>query len=212
MNRRLALQRVALMVGGAITAPSLAAILNSCKSPADSTSSNFTFATDHKSLVAEIAEVIIPKTDTPGAKDVGVQDIMEVLLKDCYDAAQQKHFLAGLKTVEEESEKLGGSFVSLSEDTKMKILDIMKEKADEEYKQNALEREKAKEVDSETGATKTDHTSINPPTPFFTIMRDLTIFGYYSSEYAINNEYDYSPVPGRYEGCITVDENTKAYS
>ena len=109
MKRRLALQRVALLVGGVVSAPSLVAILNSCKSPSDSTGSTFSLAKDYQSLLAEITEVIIPKTDTPGAKETKTAEIMEVLLRDCYSEEQQKHFIAGLKTTEEEAKKLAAS-------------------------------------------------------------------------------------------------------
>lgn len=196
------------MVGGAVTAPSLAAILNSCKSPSDSATSAFGFDTDQRSLIAEIAEVIIPKTDTPGAKDTGVHEVIEILLKDCYNEDQQKHFMAGLKDLEEESKKLGGSFVSLDDANKLAVLHTMRDKAKAERE----EAEKVKIVDSETGKEKEEHTKKTPPIPFFTLVRDLTIFGYYSSEYGVTQAFEYTPVPGKYESCIKVSPDQRAYS
>lgn len=208
MKRRLALQRVALMVGGAVTAPSLAAILNSCKSPSDSAASTFSLDTDQRSLLAEIAEVIIPKTDTPGAKDTGTPEVIEILLKDCYNEDQQKHFIAGLKDLEEESKKLGGGFTALDDAQKLTVLETMRDKARAERE----EAEKVKIVDSETGKEKEDHTKKDPPIPFFTLVRDLTIFGYYSSEYGVTQAFEYSPVPGKYDPCIKVSPDQRAYS
>ncbi len=208
MKRRLALQRVALLVGGAVTAPSLAAILNSCKSPSDSAASLFSLDTDQRSLLAEIAEVIIPKTDTPGAKDTGTPEVIEILLKDCYNEDQQKHFVAGLKDLEEESKKLGGGFASLDDAQKLTVLETMRDKARAERE----EAEKVKILDSETGREKEDHTKKDPPVPFFTLVRDLTIFGYYSSEYGVTQAFEYSPVPGKYDPCIKVSPDQRAYS
>jgi len=208
VKRRLALQRVALMVGGAVTAPSLAAILNSCKSPSDSAASGFSLDTDQRSLLAEIAEVIIPKTDTPGAKDTGTPEVIEILLKDCYSEEQQKHFVAGLKDLEAESKKLGGSFVSLDEANKLAVVHTMRDKARAE-KEDA---EKVKIVDAETGKEKEDVTKKEPLIPFFTLVRDLTIFGYYSSEYGVTKAFDYSPVPGRFDPCMKVTPDQRAYS
>lgn len=208
MKRRLALQRVALMVGGAITAPSLAAILNSCKSPSDSAASAFSLDTDQRSLLAEIAEVIIPKTDTPGAKDTGVAEVIEILLKDCYNEDQQKHFVTGLKDLEEESKKVGGNFVSLDDANKMAVLMTMRDKAKAERE----EADKVKIVDAETGREKEDHTKKEPPIPFYTLVRDLTIFGYYSSEYGVTKAFEYSPVPGKFDPCIKVSPDQRAYS
>lgn len=196
------------MVGGAVTAPSLAAILNSCKSPSDSAASGFSLDTDQRSLLAEIAEVIIPKTDTPGAKDTGTPEVIEILLKDCYSEEQQKHFVAGLKDLEAESKKLGGSFVSLDEANKLAVVHTMRDKARAE-KEDA---EKVKIVDAETGKEKEDVTKKEPLIPFFTLVRDLTIFGYYSSEYGVTKAFDYSPVPGRFDPCMKVTPDQRAYS
>ena len=196
------------MVGGAITAPSLAAILNSCKSPSDSTTSSFVLGTDERSLLAEIAEVIIPKTDTPGAKDTGVAEVIEVLLKDCYNEDQQKHFLAGMKDLQTEAGKLGADFVSLEEADKMAVLLTMRDKASAERE----EAEKVKIIDAETGKEKEDATKKDPPIPFYTLVRDLTIFGYYSSEYGVTQAFDYSPVPGKFDPCIKVSPDQRAYS
>src|SRR5690606_16521934 len=125
-------------------------ILNSCKSPSDSAASTFSLNTDQRSLLAEIAEVIIPKTDTPGAKETGVAEVIEILLKDCYNEDQQKHFTAGLKDLEEESKKLGADFVSLDEANKMAVLLTMRDKARAERE----EADKVKIVDAETGKEK----------------------------------------------------------
>lgn len=195
-------------MGGAVTAPSLAAILNSCKSPSDSAASLFSLDTDQRSLLAEIAEVIIPKTDTPGAKDTGTPEVIEILLKDCYNEDQQKHFVAGLKDLEEESKKLGGGFASLDDAQKLTVLETMRDKARAERE----EAEKVKILDSETGREKEDHTKKDPPVPFFTLVRDLTIFGYYSSEYGVTQAFEYSPVPGKYDPCIKVSPDQRAYS
>ncbi len=219
MNRRIALQRVALLAGGLIAAPTLSTLLNGCKSK-DSAISNFSFSKVDWSLVDEISEVIIPKTDTPGAKELKVVEILEVLLGDCYSETQQNHFLAGLRTVEEESQKLGGDFVSLSSENKIKVVEIMREKAKEERAANEAkaeleaksEKNEVKEVDAETGKEKEKAEEEEAPTPFYNLMRDLTIVGYYTSEYGITKAYDYVPVPGKFESCITVQSGQRAYS
>lgn len=212
MKRRLALQRVALLMGGVAVAPGLAGILNSCKSASDTAAgSAFSLSKDQQSLLAEITEVIIPKTDTPGAKDLKVAEIMEVLLKDCYPETQQKHFTDGLKTVEEESKKLGGDFVSLKSEDKLKVLEIMKQAASTENEANK-KKEEAEQIDSESGQKKVDHGKDKPPVPFFYLVKDLTVFGYYSSKYGITEAFDYTPVPGRYDGCIKVGPDALAYS
>src|SRR5687768_7699397 len=97
MKRRDALSRVALLMGGTLSAPTMLAFLEGCKS-ANETSQGITFpfSAEQKSLVAEVAEIIIPKTDTPGAKDAKVGEFIEMMLKDCYAAKDQESFATGL--------------------------------------------------------------------------------------------------------------------
>ena len=56
-------------------------------------------ATQEK-LLAEIAELIIPKTDTSGAKDLNLHLFVLKMLDDCYDTKDQEQFMKGLKSFE----------------------------------------------------------------------------------------------------------------
>ena len=81
MNRRDALGRVALLMGSAVTAPTMIAFLDGCKTKDAATAgANFAFDTDQLTLVSEVAEVIIPKTDTPGAKEAKVGEFVQKML------------------------------------------------------------------------------------------------------------------------------------
>ena len=66
MKRRDALGRVALIMGGALSAPTMLAFLEGCKKATDTaTGMTFPFPAERQALVSEVAEIIIPKTDTP---------------------------------------------------------------------------------------------------------------------------------------------------
>ncbi|HLO43656.1 MAG TPA: gluconate 2-dehydrogenase subunit 3 family protein [Leadbetterella sp.] len=211
MKRRDALQRVALMMGGVVSAPTMIAILNGCKASGDATSgAAFSLTKDLQALVSEIAEVIIPKTDTPGAKDAGVGPFIEMMLKDCYTEAQQQHFLKGLEDVEAESKKLGSGFIALAADKKIQVIATMRDKAKAETESTKKE---AKQVDTESGLTK-ENTSkkVEPPVPFFNLMKELTVFGFFTSEPGATKTLDFVPIPGRYEGCIKMEPGQKAYA
>lgn len=211
LKRRDALQRVALMMGGVVSAPTMIAILNGCKASGDATSgAAFSLTKDLQALVSEIAEVIIPKTDTPGAKDAGVGPFIEMMLKDCYTEAQQQHFLKGLEDVEAESKKLGSGFIALAADKKIQVIATMRDKAKAETESTKKE---AKQVDTESGLTK-ENTSkkVEPPVPFFNLMKELTVFGFFTSEPGATKTLDFVPIPGRYEGCIKMEPGQKAYA
>lgn len=66
----------------------------------------FSLTTTQQKIVAEIAEMIIPRTDTageasPGAKDVGVPAFIEMMLKDCYNQPEHLSFTEGLASMEQ---------------------------------------------------------------------------------------------------------------
>jgi Gluconate 2-dehydrogenase subunit 3 len=208
LNRRNALQKVALMMGGVISAPTMVALLDSCKSTAESAGANFSLSTDYKALVAEIADVIIPKTSTPGAKEAGVGPFIETMLKDCYNEIQQKHFVKGLDSVVEEAEKVGGAFATLKPEQRIAVLKTMETKAKEEQ----ATADKAKQIDPETGLEKKDAKAPETPTPFFNIMKELTLFGYFTSEIGCKEALAYDPVPGPYKGCTKLEPGQKAWA
>jgi hypothetical protein len=104
MNRRDAVTRVAWMVGGVLSAPTIQAMnrweqLGLSKNSVHRTGA-FLTETQHE-IMARVAELIIPRTDTPGAIDVGVPDFMEVMLRDCYRKPAQDAFLMGVDKLEQ---------------------------------------------------------------------------------------------------------------
>lgn len=206
MNRRDALNRVAILMGGALSAPTMAALLESCTSK-ESASTPFSLSSDYQEIVAQIADIIIPATDTPGAKEVGVGPFIEMMIKDCYSDAQGAHFKEGLKMVEDKAKEMGGSFMSLSVDQQIEVVKAMEADA-------KTEEQKAKEaqIDPETGKVKEGSAAEEPVAPFFTLIKELTLFGYFTSEVGMKEELDYVPIPGRFEGCIPLKEGQKAYA
>jgi Gluconate 2-dehydrogenase subunit 3 len=68
MNRREAVQRVALMMGGVLSAPLMAGVMGQVINTGES----LNITADQEALLAEVADIIIPTTDTPGAKAAGV--------------------------------------------------------------------------------------------------------------------------------------------
>jgi Gluconate 2-dehydrogenase subunit 3 len=213
LNRRDAIQRVAVMMGGALSAPTMIALLEGCKSSTDAASeAKFALKTDYQSLVAEIAEIIIPKTTTAGAKEAGVGPFIEKMLADCYTSAQQKHFLAGLETVEAEAQKANGKkFLECTKEQQIALLKQSEQAAKDEASKNEAEAKKI--TDTETGLTKeAGKKKDSPPTPFFKLAKELTLFGYFTSEKGATESLAYLAVPGRYEGCVKLTPGQKAWA
>lgn len=188
MNRRDALSRVALIMGGAVVGAE--AFLSGCKT-STKYGESVNFTPDDIAYLNEIAETIIPKTDTPGAKDAKVGEFMTVMVKDCYDEKDQKTFLEGMGKLDDASKKKNNkSFMeSTPEERKALLIDLDKEAKD--YAKN-------KKPDD--------------PNHYFSLMKQLTLMGYFTSEPGATKALRYVAVPGRYEGCIPYKKGDKAWA
>ena len=190
MNRREAIRNVALLLGTAISASTLSA-LEGCnpKGP-----ENYALtAPETRSLLAEIAETIIPKTDTPGAKEAKVEDFIVTMLNDCYKTTDQQVVLDGLKKIDAASEKqYKKPFIDISAEEKTALLT---------------------EIDKERVAyNKRDNKKEGDPTHYFQVLKELTLLGYFTSEAGATKALRYVPVPGKFEGCIPYKKGDKAWA
>ncbi len=96
MNRREVIKRTAILMGGVVSAPTIMAILKGCKATPGVAWQPKYFTQQQAYLVTEIAEIIIPKTDTPGAKDAGVPAFIEELVFEVYNETDRTKFVTAL--------------------------------------------------------------------------------------------------------------------
>jgi gluconate 2-dehydrogenase gamma chain len=184
MDRREALKRTAWIMGGAVSAPAIMGILKGCAAKPTIDWKPVFLSSDQGALVSQVAEIIIPKTDTPGAKDVGVPGFIDQILKECYKKEDQDKFLADLKAFDDEAKKeYGDPFTELDAE-----------------KQTAF----VKKVHD--AAVKNEDTETPPKRPFILTLKELTMLGYFTSEPGATQVLQYNPVPGAYKGCIPVSE------
>ncbi len=222
MNRRDALVRVAALMGSSLSAPTLFAIMEGCNSSASREAVARTFTPETMTLLGEVAETIIPKTTTPGAKEAGVADFVKYMITDCYEPKNQQSFFSGLDNLEEKSQKAHQqSFVKLTPAQRTEVFkEIEKEAFDiREKRQKNDEAKKKKATDQSTNQNLNGKSNKDEPTEeefqlddFYFIMKDLTILGYFTSEPGATQALDYVPIPGRYDGCIELKPGQKAYA
>ena len=101
INRREALERVALILGGVLSAELTAGLMGEVLNVGQRV--NVTAETTE--LLAEIADVIIPTTDTPGAKAAGAEQFVVRVMRDCYGYVEQEEFYRELQKLREETQK-----------------------------------------------------------------------------------------------------------
>jgi hypothetical protein len=184
VNRREAIQRVAILMGGMISAPAMAGI-NGQKTHATFVQ----FTASQESLVAEIADIIIPTTDTPGAKAAGVEKFILRVVQDCYPEANQQIFAAGLAKLDADCQtRFGKGFVDATITQRKDALTT-----------NMLESDAIRKN------TKSQPT-------FFFMIKELTTTGYFTSEIGATKALEYLPIPGKFDGCMPLSPTQKTWA
>jgi len=175
MKRRDALKNTAFFVGGTAAFSTIGLTTGCTSAPqVDWTSMTDPFV---RGLLEEIAETIIPVTDTPGAKDLKLVDHVSIMLADCHEPEEQQDFLAGLKLAEENCAKVNGKgFMECTSEVRKEYLISVKDLSD-------------------------DNAELAPAKSFFSRMKRLTLQGYMKSEYVNTNITKYKLVPGPYIAC-----------
>ncbi|MFM1929300.1 MAG: hypothetical protein RL387_628 [Bacteroidota bacterium] len=185
MNRREALSRVAIIMGGTVLGAE--AFLSGCKTA----STGISFSAADISFLDEVAETILPATNTPGAKEAKVAEFMKVMVTDCYEAKDQTIFMDGIKKLDEASKKANSkSFMEADAKQRHDLL-VTLDKEAKDY-------EKAKKQDE--------------PKHYFTMMKELTLTGFFTSEVGATKALRYVAVPGKFEGSVPYTKGEKAWA
>ncbi len=83
-----------------------------------------------------LSELIIPRTDTPGARDAKVHRYIDLMLDRGLFASEREAFLSGLKSLDERCrEEHGAPFAGLPEDRQVRILTAMSDGGDTFFRQ-----------------------------------------------------------------------------
>lgn len=178
MDRRDLLKLIGLGTGAAFVGAN--GILTGCERP-DGTPSLFN-ASDI-ALLDEIAETILPRTDTPGAKDAGVGPFMARMVDNVYFPSEQDAFRQGMAELRDVHR-----FLTLGADERTALL-------------TRLDREARLFV----------RVSGQPP-HYFTLMKQLTLLGFFTSEVGSTQVLRHVPIPGRYDGDMPYSPGDRAWA
>jgi Gluconate 2-dehydrogenase subunit 3 len=153
--------------------------------------------------VIAISEMIIPATDTPGAKAARVNEFIDLILTDWCMGEDCQRFLQGLEETNERSRKMfGREFVNCTAQQQTQLLTALDEELTELREASGEERKHASPAvqESETPVQRN----------FFYMMKRLTLIGYYTSEIGWTQELGRPPVHmGPYQACVPLTEPGK---
>ena len=190
MNRRDAITRVGLLVGGTVIGAE--AFLSGCVKRSAEEVSKIGFSDNDVFFLDEVGESILPATaSSPGAKAAGIGEFMKTIVADCYEEKDQKIFMEGINLLQNASQqKFNKRFAELSADEKHELLVILDTEA-KDHSKNKNDEE---------------------PAHYFTMIKQLTLWGYFTSEVGSTKALRYVPIPGRYDGCTDYVKGDKAWA
>jgi hypothetical protein len=171
MQRRSAVKNIALSIGASIVLPSWANAWNK-----DSFQINYAkTSTFQENLLAEIVETIIPKTNTPGAKELNIHQFIPKMVMDCYDKKAQEIYKKGFELVDNNAKNsFSKSFIESDSKQRLEVLNKMSKSENSDEKN------------------------------FIQLVKGLTIQGYLNSEYVMTNLRIFEFAPAHFYGCVPI--------
>lgn len=211
MDRRELLKLIAVVTGGAVVGGEL--FLTGCKTGAKA-DAGFTAA--HINLLDEVGETIIPATQIPGAKATRIGEFMKVMVTDCYTQAEQDAFMKGISALEEACEKAKGkSFLECTPEQRHDFLVTLEKEAkayNKERDETNKSRKEAQDRENEKLAWKDQKEFTWNPPHYYTMMKQLTLHGYFTSEIGMKQALRHLPVPGKYDGAYPYKKGDRAFA
>jgi hypothetical protein len=206
MNRREALIRVAGLMGGALSASALLAIdkvyagsnglaSGSNRPAGDAQSATALPATQssilsasQRAVVSGVADVMIPRTDTPGALDVGVPAFIDLMLRDVYIPADRERYLTGLAAFDAAARSQHGqTFVALEPTQRVALVRTFHDAAIAEERR-----------------LHSQHAHVRRP--FILLTKELTLLAFFTSQAGATQVLQYVAVPGSWHGCLPLQQ------
>lgn len=146
-------------------------------------------------LISEVAEVIIPSTQTPGAKDANISISIVQMIKSCLSERERRKVITGLEYIQIYTQKkYSSSFNQCLAEKKIAILDYFDNK--DRFQNEFLNRVKQK---------------VFGPS-FFELIKDLTVKAYCSSRIGGTQGLAYDHIPVEYVACMPMGLNQRSWA
>lgn len=184
MKRREAIQKSGWMLKAAVFSPGLISVIQSCQSKVPDIDGLQVLSNTHYQLASNLADTIIPKTDSASASEVKVVEFIDLLLTDVFDQQVSESFITGLQQFDEDCRsRQGKSFNDLNQNQRNEYLEP---------------------IDQEVMSASYDH-----EVPFYYTFKKLCVNVYYSTEQGVKQNLDYRPIPGSYQGDVELQKGEK---
>ncbi|MEE8244364.1 MAG: gluconate 2-dehydrogenase subunit 3 family protein [Pseudomonadales bacterium] len=140
-------------------------------------------------VIERLSELILPETDTPGAIAAGVPNFVTNIVTEWYTDDERNRFMAGIEKLQAASRtKFSAGFVDIAIEQQTQLLDAAAREAGADSAANLQAR------------------PLRDEKPFFLMLRELVVLGYFTSEVGATQALTYNPVPGSYDGAYPVEQ------
>jgi len=208
MDRRIALKNMGLAMGYTIATPTLLSLVQSCNTVTTVDWTPDFFTKEQGNVLYKLVDIILPKTETPSASEVNVHVFIDRFTNEVIDDGQQAlikvSFEKFIETALEDSGKKKADDLT-SEDLEPVLATALQLSEEEEIQNAELTIKNTSALaKGENEASADDVVTYS----FSKNLRDMTIWGYKTSEFVGEQVLAYLPVPGEYIGCGDVNELT----
>lgn len=211
MNRRELIRMVALATGGVVVGAEV--MLTGCNIGSKSEAG---FSAANIAMLDEVGETIIPATNTPGAKAAQIGAFMKTMVTDTYTQTEQDAFMKGLDGLEDACKKATGkTFMEATpQQRKDFLLTLEKEAKAHNDKNKDVDKSRREEyVKTNVKAPSKDQKEFDPsPNHYYTMMKQLTLLGFFTSKTGMTETLRHIPVPGKYNGELAYNKGDKAWA
>jgi hypothetical protein len=158
-----------------------------------------------------VAELIIPATDTPGAREAGVPKFVDQAIADFCKPGDAQAIRAGLDRVDADARAAhGAAFVALTPAQQTALL----QRYDAEGRGPRTPAAAVGRGETETGLSNQPKSAVALPKgpPFFPVLKDLVTVAYFTSKLGATKAVRYDPNPGAYHGCVPLAKIGRAWA
>jgi hypothetical protein len=210
MNRRDAIQRVALLMGGVVSASAILGVLKGYAKEPGPDWKPLVLGKEDLAVVERVVDIILPRTDTPGALDVGVPAFVDTMLKEVYSKEARDHYLKGLRDFDAAAQQAHHTpFVKLEREQQKALVQRFQDAAIAD--ERAVASQKQQDLVQKVRAAallvqRTKPSTVAYKRSFILATKEVALLGFFTSQPGATQVLQYVATPGAYHGCLPVSQ------
>jgi gluconate 2-dehydrogenase gamma chain len=204
LNRRELIQNSSLTLGAFFSSQTLLALADTATTKTVTKTKSFLDKND-RLLVAQISEIIMPRTDTPGAIDVGVPDKMDEIFAQALNTQEQQKIKDGFAALDQLCKAIHKkSFLALDATNQIALVKTLN--------LNFVKAGSQEATLIEEYQSTIDKTQTQKAIDLFALIKELTLLIFFRSEPGATKVLQYVAIPGRFNGCVPLKEIGRAWA